>query len=171
MKPAPALIVFLFVGAVLGTISMPAAGEGIPPIAIEHTPPSGATPGHQIYLTAVLTNATAAAVAWRNDTMTADATMPMTNLSEPNGSGWVFAAYLPAQPVPTQIVYSINASNAGGFRQESFFFSVDLVASGGLTSADQESWVWTMAASLAMVISTVAVLYWYVGRRLAREAE
>ncbi len=163
------ILVFLAVATVLSVLPAPAAAQGVPPIGIEHTPPADATPGYQIYLTATLTNATAATVVWRNDTMTADDVRPMTNLSQAAGSGWVFAAFLPAQPGPTQIVYSISASNGGGVHAESFFFSVDLPSTGGLTSADQEAWMWTMAATFSMTLSVLAVLYWYTGRRLKRE--
>lgn len=171
MTRARCVLAFFAVAALLAGLPSPAAGQGVPPIGIEHTPPAGVTPGYQIYLTAILTNATSAVVVWRNDTMTADAVMPMTNLSEADGAGWVFAAYLPPQATPTQILYAINASNPGGFHVEGYFFSVDVPSTGGLTPSDQESWIWTMAASLAMVVSTVAVLYWYTGRRLRREAK
>lgn len=170
MTRARLVLAFLAVTALLAGLADPAAGQGVPAIGIEHTPPVGVTPGYQIYLTATLTNATSAVVVWRNDTMTADAVMPMTNLSEANGAGWVFAAYLPPQPTPTQILYAINASNPGGSHVEGYFFTVDVASSGGLTPSDQEAWIWTIAASLAMVASTVGVLYWYTGQRLRREA-
>lgn len=169
MSRTRSLLALLALVSVLAVLPAPAFADGVPPIGIQHTPPTSAVPGSQIYLTAVLTNATTATVVWRNDTMTSDDVMPMTNLSEANGSGWVFAAYLPAQPAPTQIAYAINASNPGGFHLESYFFSVDTAPTGGLTPADQQSWMWTMAASLAMAGSAVAVLYWYTGRRLRRE--
>lgn len=169
MKRILVLVAIVAAAALLAVAAPRAGAEGIPPIGIVHTPPSGTLPGHQIYLSAVITNATAAIVSWRNDTMTSDGLVPMTNLTRANGSGWVFAAYLPAQPGPTQITYAINASNAGGFHIESYFLSVDVPSTPGLTAADQESWVWTIAASLAMIVSIVAVLYWYTGRRLARE--
>lgn len=170
MTRASGILASLAVAAVLITFAVPAAGQGVPPITVVHTAPVGATPGHQIYLSAILTNATSATIVWRNDTMTADAIVPMTNTSEANGTGWLFAAYLPAQPSPTQITYSIRASNAGGSQVESYFFSVDFPSTPGLTAADQEAWVWTMAATMAMIVSALAVLYWYVGRRLRREA-
>ena len=45
-------------------------------------------------------NATSATIAWRNDTMSADAVVPMTNLTQANGTAWVYAGYLPAQATP-----------------------------------------------------------------------
>ena len=171
MRRALEVLAILAVAAILLPLSTPAAGQGVPAIGILHTPPTGVGPGHQVYLSAVLTNATVATVAWRNDTMTLDDVVPMTNLSQANGTGWVFAAYLPAQPSPTQITYAINASNEGGSHIESYFFSVDVPSAAGLTAADQQSWMWTMAATFSMIISTLVVLYWYTGRRLRREAK
>lgn len=160
---------------VLGTLallvsSVPGASAGATStIQIVHVAPTGIVPGLQIYLTAELTNATSASIAWRNDTMSADGIVPMTNLTQANGTGWVYAAYLPAQPTPTQITYAINASNADGFHVESYFLSVETPASGGLTAADQQAWMLTLAASLTMIVSALAALYWYTGRRLKRE--
>lgn len=159
----------LSTAVILAAFSTPAAAEGVPPVSITHTAPSGVIPDRQVYLTAVLTNATAATVLWRNSTMTADEVVPMTNLSLTVSAGWEYAAYLPAQSSPTQITYLINATNAGGFHRESYFFSVDVPSASGLTAADQGAWILTMAASLTMTVCTLAVLYWYTGRRLRRE--
>jgi len=157
------------VAALLAFTPMHADAQAAPDISITHTPPSAVTPDHQIYLTAVLANATSGSVTWRNGTMAADGVVPMTNLSRPDGTGWVFATYLPAQTSPTQITYAINASNADGSRIESYFLSVDVASGSGLTASDQETWALTLGASISMAASTIAVLYWYTGRRLRRE--
>ena len=138
-------------------------------ISISHTPPSGVAPGEQILLTAVLRNATGGSVVWRNATMTVDAVVPITNLSEERDGGWAFAAWLPAQFGPTQVRYSINASNPGGFRTESYFLTVDYPGPTGLIQEQQDAWILTLVASLAMTVSLIAMLYWYTGRRLRRE--
>lgn len=144
---------------------------GVPPpppsdIRIAHDPPKGVVPGSQAYVTAVLTNATAATIAWHTAANASDSLVPMTNLSTPEGAGWVYAAWIPAQPAPTQVRYVINASNADGAAQESYFFSVAYPAAGALTAADQDAWILTMVASLSMATSVILVLYWYIGRRL-----
>ena len=169
MRRIPALLAMVAMFALLTSTPLHAAAQGTPEISITHTPPPAVTPDHQIYLAAVLTNASSARVSWRNSTMAADGVVPMTNLSRPDGAGWVFAAYLPAQASPTQITYAINASHAGGSRVESYFLSVDVASPPGLTASDQETWILTMAASISMAASTIAVLYWYTGRRLRRE--
>ncbi len=138
-------------------------------VKIAHDPPQGVTPGSQVYISAVLTNATVAEITWRNGTMTADKRVPMTNLSQPDGNGWVYAAYLPAQSSPTQMRYAINASGPQGFRIESYFFTIAEPTKGGVTPEEQEAWILTLAASLAMAVSVVAVQYMYTGRRLRRE--
>ncbi len=162
------LIAFALALVALAVAPSPSAAQTGGTIQIRHAPPDGVTPGHQIFLLAFLTSASAGTVSWRNATMTADAVVPMTNLSLANGTGWGFGAYLPAQDSPTQISYTINASNNEGFHTESYFLSVDVAAQGGLTTADQEAWALTVAASLSMAASTIAVLYWYTGRRLRR---
>ncbi|HLE46638.1 MAG TPA: hypothetical protein VI915_06630 [Thermoplasmata archaeon] len=142
-------------------------------VKIVHEAPQGVTPGMQAYLTAVLTNATAAEITWHNGTMTTDLRAPMTNLSEPvdqsGQTGWRFAAYLPAQPAPTQVRYAINASGPQGFRAESYFYTVAEPAAAGITPEQQETWILSLAASMSMAVSVVAVLYMYTGRRLRRE--
>lgn len=168
MKQLVLAFLVLALAALLAS-GTPVSAQAPRTIQIAHAPPTGASPGHQIYVEAVFVNATSGTIAWRNATMTTDEVVPMTNLSTANGSGWTFAAYLPAQSSPTQISYTLNASNAEGFRTESYFLSVDVPATGGLTPADQEAWVYTMAASITMVVTTIAVLYWYTGRRLRRE--
>ena len=165
-----AVLLVLSACALLAAAATPVTAEGNPPIRIDHVAPTGTLPGYQIYLKAVLTNATSARVLWRNATMAADAIVPMTNLTLQNATGWTFATYLPAQPSPTQIMYTINASNAGGYHTEGYVLSVDLPTPSGLTPGDQEAWVYTMVAALGMVVSTMTVLYWYMGRRLYREA-
>jgi len=140
-------------------------------IGISHTPPKGITPGSQIYVTALLTNATAAMINWRNSTMTTDETVPMTNLSTPSGTGWNYAAYLPAQLSPTQVRYSINASNSKTFRSESYFLTVAVVIQIGVTPEQQITWALTVAAIVTMVLCVIAVSYAYVGRRLKREGK
>ena len=162
-----AALLVLWVAATLAVAASPAAAQ--PEITIVHTPPTDAVLGQQVYIAAILTGATAATVEWRNSSMAADAVAPMTNLSQPDAGGWVYAAYLPAQATPTQIVYAVNASDAGGSARESYFFSVSAPTDAGLTPADQDVWVLTMIASLSAVSSTIAVLYWYTGRRIGRE--
>jgi hypothetical protein len=137
-------------------------------IGISHTPPQGVRPGAQISLSAVLTNATAGWITWRNGTMTSDARVPMTNLSQPQGTRWVYAAYLPAQSSPTQVRYAINASGPQGFHIETYFLTVGEPSASGISQGQQEAWMMSLAASLSMSISTLAVLYWYIGRRLRR---
>lgn len=144
-----------------------AQGDGS--IAIIHTPPTDAIPGRQISIHAVFVNATSAGILWRNSTMTLDEAAPLTNQSVAEGAGWRFAAFLPAQGAPTQIRYSINATGPSGFLVESYFFSVSEPAAGGITPSGQTGWILTIASSVAMVSSIVAVMYWYVGRRLRRE--
>ncbi len=95
----------------------------------------------------------------------------MTNLSTAEGPGWVYAAWLPAQPAPTQVRYAINASNARGYRVESFFFTVASPTSSRLTQEQQNAWILTVIASLSMASSVIAMLYWYVSRRLHREGK
>jgi len=138
-------------------------------IGIAHDPPEGVAPGVQIYVSATLTNATRATVLWRNSTMAADERVPMTNLSRADGTGWVYAAWLPAQPTPTQIRYGIDASGPQGSRVESFFLTVAGSSPSGITPEENGAWLLTVASSLAMSVSVMAVLYWYVGRRLRRE--
>ncbi len=141
-------------------------------VGIVHTPSKGVIPGVQIYVVATLTNASAATVAWRNGTMTADERVPLTNLSQRDGdAGWMYAGYLPAQATPTQVRYSINASGPDGYRIESFFLTVAFPTATGITPEKQEAWILSVAASLAMAISVVAVMYWYTGRRLRREGK
>ncbi len=159
------LLMLTFLSLILSAAAPVAATD----IGLVHTPPADVTPGLQIYLTAVLENATTATVVWRNSTMSEDAVAPMTNLSQPSGTGWIYAAYLPAQPVPTQIRYRINASSPSGFIEESYFFSVDYPSPGGITDEEQVAWMVTVAASLSMIASVIAVLYVYTGRRLRRE--
>lgn len=144
------------------------AAQDASDITIVHTPPTGVIPGFQIYVTAVLTNATSASVAWQNSSMSADEVAPMTNLSRSEEGGWLYAAYLPAQLSPTQVRYAINASGPSGSRAESYFLSVDVPSSEGITPEGQNVWVLTMAASLSMAVSVIAVMYWYTGRRLRR---
>lgn len=121
-----------------------------------------------MYLAAILLNATSASVAWRNGTMIADAAAPMTNLSHPEGGGWAYAAYLPAQPSPTLLTYTITARGPSG--SASLAYTLDVGASGPsvLTEADQVAWGLTLASFLAMAASVVTLLYWYTGRRLRR---
>jgi hypothetical protein len=138
-------------------------------IGISHTPPNGIRPGNQIYLTAVLTNATAATIKWRNSTMTADETVPMTNLSTASGTGWAYAAYLPAQPTSTQVRYSINASNSQTSRSISYFLTVAEPVQSGVTAEQQVTWILTLVAIVTMVSCVVAVAYAFIGRRLRRE--
>ena len=140
-------------------------------IGISHSPPNGVRPGNQIYLTAVLTNATTATIKWRNSTMTVDETVPMTNLSTSSGNGWVYAAYLPAQLTPTQVRYSINASNGQISRSISYFLTVAEPVQSGVTSEQQVTWILTLMAIVTMVLSVVAVLCAYVSRRLRREGK
>jgi len=138
-------------------------------IEIDHTPPAIVLPGLQVNLTAVLTNATEASVTWNNGSMSSDSQVPMTNTSERSGSGWVYGAWLPAESDGVQVSYSINASNSATNKIMSYFLVVSAPSSPGLTGADQDRWMLTMAATMSMGISTLAVLYWYMGRRLRKE--
>src|SRR5512136_670268 len=90
---------FVLIGLVvlLATV-VPFAAEAQGPVHIAHTPPSFAAPGQQIDLLAVLTNASSAVVVWNNGSLAKAATVPMTNLSRAQGDGWVYEAWLPAQP-------------------------------------------------------------------------
>lgn len=148
----------------------PAAAQTAGEIEILHTPPAVALPGLQINLTAVLRNATAASVSWNNGSMAQDSLVPMTNTSQASGIGWVYDAWLPAQADGVQVSYAINASNGASYRVMSYFLVVSAPTPQGLTAADQFDWILTVAAMGSMAISTMAVLYWYSGRRLRREA-
>lgn len=164
---APAV---LFVAVVMLMAGSHAAAAPSPSeITIDHAPPSVVLPGLQINLTAVLTNATLAVVTWNNGTLSKDAEVPMTNTSERRGSGWVYEAWLPAQADGVQVSYAINASNGMADKIASYFLVVSAPSPQGLTAADQFQWILTVAASLSMAISTMAVLYWYFGRRLRKE--
>lgn len=138
-------------------------------IGIVPHPPSVVAPGVQIYITATLTNATAASITWKNGTMTGEEKAPMTNLSLRDGAGWTYAAYLPAQSAPTQVRGSVNATGPAGYRTESYFLTVAYPSSTGITAEQQGDWILSLVASLAMAVSAVAVLYWYTGRRLRKE--
>lgn len=155
-------LMIMLLGAGLASAQTPAE------ILIDHTPPAIVLPGLQINLTAVLTNATAASVSWNNGSMSNDSWVPMSNTSVAQGAGWVYAAWLPAQADGVQVSYTINASSAETTLKESYFLVVASPSLSGLTAADQYSWMLTMAASLSMAISTMAVLYWYASRRLRR---
>lgn len=165
---AVALVLVLSLGAIL-PMAGTAAGQATSEIGIAHTPPTVVLPGLQINLTAVLTNATGASVTWNNGSMAADSLAPMTNTSERSGTGWVYDAWLPAQADGIQVSYSINASNGAASRTASYFLVVSAPTSQGLTATDQVDWILTIAAVASMSISTIAVLYWYMGRRLRRE--
>lgn len=165
-RGVPLLLLSLVVAFASYAVPVQAAS----PLAVVHSPPEAVVPGTQIYLTAVLENASSASLAWRNASMAADAVVPMTNLSRASGAGWLYAAYLPAQPAPTQVSYTITARGPAGTTSESFTFAVDWPGASGLTDADQAAWVLTLASSLAVVVCVVTLLYWYTGRRLRREA-
>ncbi len=116
-------------------------------------------------------NATAGSVRWNNGSMANDSVAPLTNTSVRSGDGWLYAGWLPAQQDGVQVSYTINATNGAETHLESYFLTVSSPAPSGLTTADQEQWILTLAASLSMAISTLAVLYWYTGRRLRREGK
>jgi len=160
--------ILILIGIVLLIRTVPAGSDAAPVVAIVHAPPGDAVPGVQVYLTAVLLNATSATVAWRNGTMVADATAPMTNLSRPEGAGWAYAAYLPAQPSPTLLTYTITAVGPSGSASRAYALDVGVSGSSGLTEADQIAWGLTFSSFLAMAASVVTLLYWYTGRRLRR---
>lgn len=164
MMPVAALVL---VAVVLGSSGVSAQSASV--IEILHTPPAVALPGLQINLTAVLSNATAASVGWNNGSMAVDSVVPMTNTSEPSGTGWIYDAWLPAQADGVQVSYAINASNGAENLVMSYFLVVSAPTPQGLTALDQYTWVLTVAAMASMAISTMAVLYWYTGRRLRRE--
>ncbi len=162
-------VAMLFAAFVVPLAFAASAAAQVPgEIRILHTPPTEALPGRQIYLTATLVNATEASIAWRNDTMASDAILPMTNLSRFDGTGWVYAAYLPAQDRPTQITYTITASNGASQAEASFFLTVDYPPDLGITPEEQVQWALSVAASVSMAASVVAMMYWYVSRRLQR---
>jgi len=162
------LSAFVLVAVLVGFAGLPAGIGAAGPVSILHAPPTEAVPGTQVYLTALLLNATSATLSWRNATMAADALVPMTNLSRAAGAGWVFAAYIPAQPSPTPVSYTITAQGPSGSASASFAFAVDLPTASGLTEADQAAWVLTLASALSTAVSTITLLYWYTGRRLRR---
>lgn len=168
MRRASLLLLSVIVLSLLAATSSGPAAAQPGDVTLVHSPPEGVTPGHQVYLTAVLTNATAASIAWRNDSMTSNAIVPMTNLSKSEGGGWGFAAYLPAQPTPTLVTYTITATGPAGEAQEAFQFVVDVPAAEGLSQEQQMHWILTLVASLSMAASVVAAFYWYIGRRLRR---
>lgn len=164
---------FLFVLAsllALGAATPLATALGSGPVGIVHTPPTSAVPGQQINLLAVLKNATSAIVLWNNGSLPKAVTIPMTNLSQPQNGGWVYEAWLPAQPDGTQVTYSITATGPAGTKTQSYTLSVASPSSQGLTQADQDRWTLTIAASLSMAASTVAAIYYYTFLRLRREA-
>lgn len=169
MRRGLAALLVVVVMAAVPAWSGPTAAAASGTIQIVHTPPSVVLPGLQINLTAVLKNATAASVTWNNGSMATDAVAPMTNTSVSEGGGWVYDAWLPAQPDGVQVSYELDASNGAANVVATFFLTVSAPSPSGLTLADQEQWMLTMAASLAMAISVVAVLYIYTGRRLRRE--
>lgn len=139
-------------------------------VGIVHTPPASPLPRLQIDLTAILKNATSAVVLWNNGSMSKAATVPMTNLSRRQDGGWVYEAWLPAQPDGTEVSYTITATGPAGTKSLNFTLSVSLPSPQGLTQADQDTWILTMAASLSMAASTVAAVYYYISLRLRREA-
>lgn len=149
--------------------SYPAAALSSTDIGISHTAPAVVLPGLQINLTAILTNATSASVSWNNGSMAVDGVVPMTNTSVRDGAGWVYDAWLPAQADGVQLSYAINASNGAASNTMSYFLVVSAPTPQGLTEADQVQWILTIAASLTMGISTIAAMYWYMGRRLRKE--
>lgn len=169
MSRASRILGLCVLGLVLMTSSVPFPWQAAGAILIVHTPPGTAVPGLQIYLTAVLSDATSGRVAWRNGTMTADALVPMTNLSRPVGGGWEYGAYLPAQPFPTLVTYTITASGPAGSAAQEYTLNVAPPGSSGPTEADQVGWVLTLAAVLSMALSVVTLAYWYTARRLRRE--
>lgn len=169
MKAIRSAVAFGLLLALLVAGSIRASAQTAAEIEIVHTPPAEALPGLQINLTAVLVNASAASVSWNNGSMASDSLVPMTNTSQPSGGGWIYDAWLPAQTDGVQVSYSINASNGAGNRVMSYFLVVSAPTPQGLTAADQYDWALTVAAMMSMAISTLAVLYWYTGRRLRRE--
>ncbi len=169
MKRAAWALALLFVfGSLVGGPG-PATAQSGSDITIAHTPPTVVLPGLQINLTAVLSNATSGSVKWNNGSMSADALAPMTNTSVQEANGWVYDAWLPAQADGIQVSYAINASNGAAFQIASYFLVVSAPTAQGLTAADQYQWALTVAAIVSMTISTLAVAYWYIGRRLRRE--
>ncbi len=169
MRRAIAFLV-LFAAVALAVTTPPTAGQGGDDITIVHSPPSVVAPGTQIYITAILSNATSAVIAWQNTSMDSEVFSPMTNLSLAQSGGWLYAAYLPAQPSPTQVRYAINATGPSGSHLESYFLSVDVPTPEGISEEQQQAWILTMVASLSMATSLIAMMYWYTGRRLRRGA-
>lgn len=165
---ALALLAVVLLGALA---PLPASAAAVGAITIAHTPPDAATPGQQIDLVAVLTNATSARVQWNNGTLAAAATVPMTNLSQPQGGGWVYEAWLPAQPDGASVQYAITAAGPSGTATQSYGLTVGAPAATTLTPALEQAWVLTLAAALAAAVSTIVAIYYYVGLRLRREPE
>ncbi|HLE55175.1 MAG TPA: hypothetical protein VI999_08060 [Thermoplasmata archaeon] len=161
--------------AILGSLALiaalaPLAGAQAPgEVGIVHTPPASPVPGIQIELTALLRNATSAEVRWNDGSMAGDAIVPMTNLSRSQDGGWLYEAWLPAEPDGTQVTYAINATGPSGMASQSYFVTVGVPTPTGLTDADQQAWIITLAASLTMAASAIVALSWYIGLRLRRE--
>lgn len=93
----------------------------------------------------------------------------MTNISVNSGSGWTFAAYIPAQPSPTQVQYTINASRGQSWVTEEYFLTVDVPrVPGGISEEQQREWMMTIVAMLSMTASLTAMVYLYIGRKMRR---
>ncbi len=163
----PVLLAFL----VLLVASVPLASAASGAVTISHTPPSSATPGQQIDVVAVLTNATSATVHWNNGTLPAAATVPMTNLSQAQAGGWAYEAWLPAQPDGAMVTYSITATGPGGTATQNYSLAVGAGAPTTMTPDLERSWDLTLAAALSVAVSTIAAIYLFVGLRLKREPE
>ncbi len=160
----------IVLGLFLLGISAPlVAAAGVGRVGIAHTPPTAAVPGQQIDLRATLTNATSAVVTWNNGSLAKAATIPMTNTSQAQGAGWVYEAWLPAQPDGTQVTYSIAATGPAGTKTQAFSLTVAAPSTQGMTQADRDAWTLTIAATVSMAASTVLAIYHYVGVRLRRE--
>src|SRR3990172_7407274 len=87
----------------------PRAGAQAPgEVGIVHPPPASPVPGIQIELTALLRNATSAEVRWNDGSMAGDAIVPMTNLSRSQDGGWLYEAWLPAEPGGAPGAYALN---------------------------------------------------------------
>ncbi len=161
--------VLAVLGSLLLLVSLaPLAAAAAGPVSIAHTPPT-ALPGQQIDLQAVLTNATSAVVLWNNGSMAQAASVPMTNLSQPKGGGWAYEAWLPAQADGTQVKYSITATGPGGTKTMSYVLTVSVPPPTGMTPANVNAWLVTMAAVFSMAASMVVAIYYYIGLRLRRE--
>lgn len=137
---------------------------------IDHQPPTGVRPGAQIVIDAAIVNATSANLTWKNTSMASPSLVPMTNTSVySSGRGWIFTATIPAQPGPTRIDYSINATGSGGSFESTYTLNVtEPTTTAGFTQEEQLAWLLTLAAVMTIVAGIIAVSYMLFKQRLKK---